>query len=81
MSAASTSVTFLTGTSSRQGVLGLLAAKRAHLYAVMLMRETFAPAPDGGSHGTPALQGGLLDLGAHCVKVRNGDDLTQVFNP
>ncbi len=84
-----TVVVFLSGPPKRTDdllqSLALLRARRAHLYAVLFDRDSFAAPAAKVSHGdTPAataLHGGLLDLGAHCVAVRNGDDLVRLFNP
>jgi hypothetical protein len=32
-----------------------------------------------GNHAT--MTAGLLELGAHCITVRQGDDLVRLFNP
>ena len=67
------------------GSLSLLRARRAHLFAVMLDRDSFAPLQEKHPTGRPAsrnaLFAGLLDLDAHCVPVRNRDDLSRLFNP
>jgi uncharacterized protein (DUF58 family) len=62
--------------------LALLRARRAHLYAVLFDRESFGPEKVSRGDTPPAaVYGGLLELGAHCVPVRNGDDLVRLFNP
>lgn len=65
--------------------LALLRARRAHLFAVLFERASFevrkAKVSRGGTAPEAALYGGLLDLGAYCVLVRNGDDLVRLFNP
>lgn len=63
--------------------LALLRARRAHLFAVLFDRSSFAdrePPLPAENAGNDALLATLLDLGAHCVPVRNGDDLVRVFN-
>jgi len=67
------------------GALSLLRARRAHLLAILLERESFTP-PQAHRQGKrtkqhPALFSGLLDLDAHCIPVRNQDDLPRLFNP
>lgn len=86
--AGETLVLFLSGPRERDEellqALALLRARRAHLYAVLFERDTFVPKQKVSRDGTPAtaaLHGGLLELGAHCVNVRNGDDLVRLFNP
>lgn len=64
--------------------LSLLRARRAHLFVVVFARDTFATAPiqhAGGAAVPDTLIGGLLELGAHCQPVRQGDDLVRLFNP
>jgi uncharacterized protein (DUF58 family) len=64
--------------------LALLRAKRAHLFCVVFDRDSFTLAQDAerdhASPGVDILLAGLLELGAHCVVVRRGDDLVRVFN-
>jgi len=62
--------------------LALMRAKGAHLFAVVFDRDSFFNVgswvrPDAGSQ---PLSAGLLELGAHCVQVRRGDELTELFN-
>jgi uncharacterized protein (DUF58 family) len=58
--------------------LALLKARHAHLFAVVFEQDTFS---NTTTDGVPdALLGGLLELGAHCQTVRQGDDLLSVFN-
>jgi uncharacterized protein (DUF58 family) len=63
--------------------LALLRARHAHLFAVLFDRNSFIgdalPSPVETA-SNDALLATLLDLGAHCVPVRNGDDLVRVFN-
>lgn len=62
--------------------LALLRARRAHLLAVLFRRETFVPERLADAPmNLDALHSGLLDLGAHCLLVRRGDDLASLFNP
>ncbi len=62
--------------------LALLRARRAHLLAVLLRRETFAPERLADAPmNLDGLHSGLLDLGAHCLTVCKGDDLATLFNP
>lgn len=87
--AGETVVVFLSGPPERDAELlqslALLCARRAHLYAVLFERNSFAASVKEVSPGTTppsaALVGGLLELGAHCIPVRNGDDLVRLFNP
>lgn len=57
--------------------LALLRGKRAHLLAVLFDAASFGAQPAGPD----AREGALLELGAHCIHVRRGDDLMKVFNP
>jgi hypothetical protein len=59
--------------------LSLLRARGAHLLVVNFDRKSFLP---GGktAPATPFSAAGLLELGAHCLSVRNGDDLVALFN-
>jgi len=68
--------------------LSLLHARRAHLFAVVFERDTFTSAARTGkprmperNERTDGLIGGLLELGAYCLPVRQGDDLVRLFNP
>lgn len=68
--------------------LALLQARRAHLFAVLFARGTFAGAARDGTPQMPEragqpgdVTGGLLELGAYCLPVRQGDDLVRLFNP
>lgn len=85
--AGETVVVFLSGPHERDDellqALSLLRARRAHLYAVLFERATFAQekVSRGGTPPSSALYGGLLELGAYCVPVRKGDDLVRLFNP
>ncbi|MGJ0516370.1 MAG: DUF58 domain-containing protein [Methylomicrobium sp.] len=61
--------------------LSLLRAKGAYLFAVVLDRDSFSPAERPRANlGNQALLAGLMDLDAHCVQVRRGDELTELFN-
>jgi len=59
--------------------LALLRARGARLLAVNFELASFLPdglpAPAGPTAGT-----GLLELGAHCLPIRCGDDLVRLFN-
>jgi len=68
--------------------LSLLQSRRAHLFAVVFERDTFAGAAHEGQPQMPAsderpgaVTGGLFELGAYCLPVRQGDDLVRLFNP
>lgn len=65
--------------------LAFLRARRANLLAIVFDRSGFdAPGFRQSSQDSMArdiLYAGLLDLGAHCIPVRNGDDLVRLFNP
>jgi uncharacterized protein (DUF58 family) len=85
-----TVVVFLSGPPKRDDdllqSLALLRARRAHLFAVLFERGSFiqektSEVSRGGTAPEAALYGGLLDLGAYCVPVHNGDDLVRLFNP
>lgn len=63
--------------------LALLRAKGANLFAVLFDRDSFFTVgswvnPDAGNS---ALNAGLLELGAYCLTVRVGNELTELFNP
>ena len=62
--------------------LGLLRTKGVNLFAVVFERDSFFNSASWAiNHGADqALNAGLLELGAHCVTVRRGDDLTALFN-
>lgn len=61
--------------------LALLRAKGANLFAVVFDRDSFFPygRPQGDT-GSQSLSAGLLELGAHCLPVRRGDELRELFN-
>jgi len=61
--------------------LAMLQARRVHIFAVVFDQDSFRT----GDNSPPAaaadgLTGALLELGAHIVRVRRGDDLVQLFN-
>ncbi|WP_265944239.1 DUF58 domain-containing protein [Dechloromonas sp. A34] len=61
--------------------LAILQARRVHIFAVVFDQDSFR----AGDNGPPiaaadGLTGALLELGAHIVRVRRGDDLVQLFN-
>jgi uncharacterized protein (DUF58 family) len=61
--------------------LSLLRAKGAYLFAVVFDRDSFSPAERPRANlGNQALLAGLMDLDAHCVQIRRGDELTALFN-
>lgn len=61
--------------------LSLLRAKGAYLFAVVFDRDSFSPAERPRANlGNHALLAGLMDLDAHCVQIRRGDELTELFN-
>jgi uncharacterized protein (DUF58 family) len=61
--------------------LSLLRAKGAYLFAVVFDRDSFSPAERPRANlGNQALLAGLMDLDAHCVQIRRGDELTELFN-
>lgn len=82
-----TVVVFLSETRPRLAqtlqALATLRARQAHLFAVVFDQASFLP--EGGASGLltdhAAVTAALLDLGAYCVTVRQGDDLVRVFNP
>lgn len=57
--------------------LAQLRGRGVHLLAVIFNGTSFG-APEGVES---ALEAALLELGAHCIHVRRGDDLMKVFNP
>ncbi|GAB4125360.1 MAG: hypothetical protein Fur0040_07600 [Sideroxydans sp.] len=60
--------------------VALLRARGAHVLAILFERDSFlGKAAESGARPSP--WGGLLDLGATCITIRNGDDLMRVFNP
>ena len=64
--------------------LSLLKARRANLFVVVFDRDSFVAATTQSSHKAPdsnGIVGGLLELGAYCLPVRQGDDLVRLFNP
>lgn len=64
--------------------LATLRARQAHLFAVIFEPSSFASAAPGGAvcgNDSAAIYAALLELGAHCVTVRRGDDLVRLFNP
>lgn len=62
--------------------LALLRAQGAYLFAVLFDRDSFFPGaiPSKNAVRNSPLAAGLLELGAHCLTVRKGDDLTRLFN-
>lgn len=59
--------------------LSLLRARGTHLLVVDFDRGSFLPGGKPDPAG-PLSAAGLLELGAHCLPVRNGDDLVALFN-
>jgi len=59
--------------------LALLRARGAHLLVVNFDRESFLPGRKPAVAG-PLSAAGLLELGAHCLPIRCGDDLLALFN-
>ncbi|MBI2309067.1 MAG: DUF58 domain-containing protein [Rhodocyclales bacterium] len=83
-----TVVVFLSERSARwPATLQALAtplARQAHLFAVVFDQAGFVPAGTSrtGTGADPAATtAALLELGAHCLTVRRGDDLVRLFNP
>lgn len=62
--------------------LALLRAKGVYLFAVLFERDSFLNAASWTRRDSSdrTLNASLLELGAHCVTVRRGDDLTALFN-
>jgi len=82
-----TVVVFLSEHDSRQSAtlqaLATLCARQVHLFAIVFDQRSFVPA--GGSmsgHYCDPLKtsGALMELGAYCLTVRQGDDLVRTFN-
>jgi uncharacterized protein (DUF58 family) len=59
--------------------LALLRARGAHLLAVIFEQESFQPEGKRADAGAQS-EAGLLELGAHCLHIRSGDDLVALFN-
>ena len=83
-----TVVIFLSGKTTRWPdtlkALATLQARQAHLFAIIFDQPTFLnkDTPHSGMLGNHAtMTAGLLELGAHCITVRQGDDLVRLFNP
>ena len=82
-----TVVAFLSEPESRSVVtlraLAQLQAIGANLFAVVFDRISFLPSDTPRSattNQTAITLAGLLDLGAHCLTLREGDDLVRLFN-
>lgn len=83
-----TVVVFLSERDSRQPAtlqaLATLCARQVHLFAIVFDQPSFVPAGGSmsGHYGDPLkTSGALLELGAYCLTVRQGDDLLKAFNP
>jgi uncharacterized protein (DUF58 family) len=63
--------------------LALLRAKGAHLFAVVFDRDSFFSVASWvqADAGSQSLNAGLLEMAAHCLTVRRGDELSELFNP
>ncbi|MDX9994336.1 MAG: DUF58 domain-containing protein [Rhodocyclaceae bacterium] len=61
--------------------VALLRARGAHVHAIVFERDSFRSEREVGADGTAMAVAGLLDMGAHCLRVRKGDDLVKLFNP
>lgn len=64
--------------------LAMLQARRVHIFAIVFDQASFradnrTSTPDPSSE--PVVLAALMELGAHIVRVRRGDDLVQLFNP
>lgn len=57
--------------------IALLRARGAHVLAIVFDRESFL----GRAASVISYWSGLLDSGAVCLTIRNGDDLVKAFNP
>lgn len=60
--------------------LALLRMRGAHVYAVVFVRESFRPRQKVGAGETAIAVAGLLNMGAYCLQVRQGDNLVRLFN-
>ena len=62
--------------------LAVLRARGANLFAVVFDQGAFLARSKPGSPTPGETDGlaGLLDLGAHCLTIRRGDDLVRLFN-
>lgn len=58
--------------------LSILRARQVHLFAIMFEPGSFAPT---AANDLAPLEASLLELGAQCLRVRQGDDLLKLFNP
>ncbi len=83
-----TVVVFLSENNARTAAtlqaLATLRARQAHIFAIAFDQASFLPAGKAlpGSLPDPAtLMAALLELGAHYISVRQGDDLVPLFNP
>jgi uncharacterized protein (DUF58 family) len=64
--------------------LATLRARQVHLLAVLFDQASFVPDKQASKHESVDLVRGsadLLELGAHVITVRQGDDLVSLFNP
>lgn len=83
-----TVVVFLSERDSHQAAtlqaLATLRARQVNLFAIAFDRQSFV-LPGGsmsGYYGDPLkTNGALLELGAYCLSIRQGDDLLKAFNP
>jgi uncharacterized protein (DUF58 family) len=83
-----TVVVFLSERDLRQPAtlqaLATLCARQVHLFAIVFDQASFLPAGSSrsGRYADPLkTEAELLELGAHCLMVRQGDDLVRLFNP
>lgn len=83
-----TVVVFLSERNFRQPAtmqaLATLCARQVHLFAIVFDQASFLPAgsSQSGRYTDPLkTEAQLLELGAHCLMVRQGDDLVRLFNP
>lgn len=65
-----------TRASATMQAIALLRARGAHVLAIIFERNSFLDK----RAATPNQWAGLLDLGVHCLSIRQGDDLMQLFN-
>lgn len=63
--------------------LATLRARQVHLFAIVFDRQGFVPAGEAptGFSSPRRIEAALLELGATCLTVRQGDQLERLFNP
>lgn len=82
-----TIVVFLSGSAAAWDetlrALSTLRARQLHLFAIVFDTPGFVPVsapPPATAADAGTMTAALLELGAHCLTVRHGDDLVRLFN-